>query len=173
MSIQTIADAFATRDTAGEAAATGPGELYSLLGYIIAEWLDTTTVILYRPEYPTSLTARHLTAIATAVAGVPCTVTKAVLVENDTWTMTVSRRLTRDQLVKYGKRLVDGTIETLNAPRTCGLTDTLIALRVWADEWGYDFDAADSASLTAASKIGRGELTHIVLLGLHAFHVGD
>lgn len=173
MSIQTVADAFATRDTAGEAAATSTGERYYLHGNIIAEWLDTTTVRLYRPEYPTSLTARHLTAIATAVAGVPCTVTKAVLVENDTWTMTVSRRLTRDQLVKYGKRLVDGTIETLNAPRTCGLTDTLIALRVWADEWGYDFDAADSASLTAASKIGRGELTHDVLLGLHAFHVGD
>lgn len=173
MSIQTVADAFATRDTAGEAAATSTGERYYLHGNIIAEWLDAVTVRLYRSDYPTSLTARHLTAIATAVTGVPCTVTKAVLVENDMWTMTVSRRLTRDQLVKYGKRIVDGTIETLNAPHTCGLTDTLIALRVWADEKGYDFDAADSASFTAASKIGRGEPPASVLFELHAFHVGN
>ena len=50
MSIQTIADAFATRDTAGEAAATSTGERYYLHGDIIAEWLDTTTVRLYRPD---------------------------------------------------------------------------------------------------------------------------
>lgn len=173
MSIQTVADAFATRDTAGEAAATSTGERYYLHGNIIAEWLDATTVRLYRSDYPTSLTARHLTAIATAVTGVPCTVTKAVLVENDMWTMTVKRRINIGHLIKLGRKIVEDVTSTLDAPRTCGLTDTLIALRVWADGKGYDFDAADSASLAAASKIGRGETAHNVLLGLHAFHVGD
>jgi len=173
MNIQFVADAFATRGTAGHAASTSTGGHYYLHGELIAEWLNATTVQLYRPEHPTAVSARCLTAIATAVTGTKCTITKAVLVENDAWTMTVKRRINIGHLIKLGRKIVEDVTSTLDAPRTCGLTDTLIALRVWADDRGYDFDAADSASFTAASKIGRGETAHDVLLGLHASHVGD
>lgn len=173
MTNQVVANAFAARKPAAYSTCTSTGTHYYLHGETIAEWVNPTTVQLYRPAKPTEAAGRHLTAIATAVSGTPCTINKAVLDENDAWTISVRRSVSAYNLLATGETLVNFTVEAFAAPDSCGLTDALIALRVWADEKGYDFDAADSASLTAASKIGRGEPPANVLFELHAFHVGD